>query len=878
LALGVFAAPVSESVLPNGLRVLIKESHAAPVVVIDVWYKVGSRNEGPGFTGASHLLEHMTYKGTREFAKDDMRNLTKRNGAIDNGATFYDYTHYYTTIASDRLPLVLRMEASRMSAALIKQSDLDSERTVVRSELEGHENDPGTLLFQQTMAAVYRVHAYRWPVVGWRADIEHITAEQLRGYYHSYYQPNNATLVIVGDVKTAQALQQVRQYFGGLKRELPPPQWTTPEPPQFGERRVTVHRQGKLPMEFIAWHIPAIHHKDIPALTLLDQILGSGRLSRLYQQIVETQQGISAWSGTMVRRDSGIFYAGGVAAPGQTLAPIEKTIFAEVDRLKTTPPNNEEIARALRQMQASLIYGRDSVTDQADQLGEAQTVAGDWRYPDQLLDKMRTVTPEDISRVARTYLTEDNRTVGIFQPVTASGVTKTAPAPAPAQYGSDIRPRAEFATTPAPAVGTAVAQPVHRTRIVLPNGIVLLVQENHANTTVAISANLKAGRAYDPAGKTGAADMVANLLDRGTSTRSSREIAQELEGAAAEITSNTGWETVGIHGKALSGDSELLLRNIADQLRHASFPTDEIEKMRAQMLSGLENERDDPSNNARRAFYRAVLPAGHPYRLASFDEEADGLKALTRADLTAFYQARYTPKSLVLAVVGDVQVDAIRALVTKYFGDWQGDAPTPLVFPALPLTKPARLVTTIPDKSEVDIYVGSTAPLHRTSPDYYAAEIMNFVFGGGGALNSRLGNVIRDQHGLAYTVYSDFHASTGAGPWFAMLGVNPVNVDTATKLLREEVTRMRDSGVTQQEIDDAVAYLTGAYAITLQTNDALASTLMDAEYFHLGLNYPERVTKLYRAVTRAQVNAAAKKYLHPDALIESIAGSYPRPK
>ena len=185
LAMAVLADEVKETVLPNGLRVLIKPSHAAPVAVVDVWYKVGSRNETAGMTGSSHLLEHMTYKGTTAFDKDAMRNLSKRNGAIDNGATFYDYTHYHTTIASDRVPLILRMEASRMGGALLRQQDLNSERTVVRSELEGYENNPSTLLFQEVMAAAFNAHPYHWPVVGWRTDVEHVTAAQLRPYYHT---------------------------------------------------------------------------------------------------------------------------------------------------------------------------------------------------------------------------------------------------------------------------------------------------------------------------------------------------------------------------------------------------------------------------------------------------------------------------------------------------------------------------------------------------------------------------------------------------------------------------------------------------------------------------------------------------------------------
>ncbi|MHB9108437.1 MAG: M16 family metallopeptidase [Armatimonadota bacterium] len=876
LSLASFAADVTETVLPNGLKVLIKEVHAAPMVVVDVWYKVGSRNERPGITGASHLLEHMTYKGTREFGKDEMRTLTKRNGAIDNGATFYDYTHYYTTIASDRVELPLRVEASRMSTALIEQKELDQERVVVRSELEGRENSPGSVLFQEMMAAAFKAHPYQWPVIGWRDDVEHTTAAELREYYKTYYIPNNATLVIVGDVNTEKTLALVRKHFGKLKRGTPPPQWSTPEPAQRGERRVTVQRQGGVPIEQIAWHVPAVSDKDTPALVMLEQILGSGRLSRTYQAVVEKQIGVSAWAGSLLLRDSGLFLVGGAVSPGQQLKPVEDVLLAEVERIKTEPPTKAEMARALRQAEASFIFARASVTQQADQLGEYETIAGDWRLLEKLPELLRAVTPEDVSRVAKTYLTAEGRTVAIYQP--------TAPAKKTASVGPMIATPAAYRPNNAveriplgarPAATTPAAAPAaaRRERFVLPNGVVLIVQENHANSTVAISSSLRAGKAYDPPGKSGLAEMIANLLDRGTTTRNSTRIAEEMEGAAADISAGTGWETVGIRGKALSGDTELLVRNLADLIRNPIFPADELEKMREQVQAGLQMDRDQPSENAYREFYRAVLPVGHPYRVASFDEEEAGLKSITRDDLLAFHKARYTPQTLVLAVVGDVKVDEVRALVDRYFGDWQGPEFTPLTFPDT-AAKSDKVVKSIPDKSQVDIYIGGPGGLKRTDPDFYAAQIMNLILGGGGALNSRLGDVVRDQHGLAYSVYSTFHASTGAGPWYAALGVNPKNTDKAVELVKQEIARMRDGGATQRELDDAVAFVTGAHAIALETNAAIANELMDTEYFKLGLDYPERVTSLYRAITLEQVNAAAKKYLHPEKLVVSIAGPY----
>jgi len=883
IAVAAFGDTVKETVLPNGLKVLIKEVHAAPVVVVDAWYKVGSRNEHPGITGASHLLEHMTYKGSTEFDRDTMRSSLRRNGALDNGATFYDYTHYYTTIASDRIDLPLRIEAARMHSALLHQQDLDSENTVVRSELEGRENDPGTLLFEGVMSTAYKSHPYRWPVVGWRTDVEHTTAKQLQDYYHTYYAPNNATLVVVGDVNADKVLAAVKKYYGVLPRKNVPSLQVPAEPEQREARRITVKRQGRVPMVEIAWHIPGVSDNDIPAIMMLEQILGSGRTSRVYQKVVETKLGVSAWAETLMLKDPGLFIVGGAAAPQSSVKPIETTLLSEVERIKTTPPTAEEMARALRQADASLIYARDSVTEQAEQLGYYETIAGNWRYSDQLPALLRKVTAADVSRVAKKYLVPEHSTVGIFEPTdkdTAAPAPQNTVAP-PAGYRSAGHddPIKLGVGKPAMALGTQTAAPaakaaVRRERFTLPNGLVLIVQENHANSTVAISASMKAGHAYDPAGKAGLADMVANLLDRGTITRSSNQIATELEGAAAELSENTGWETMGFRGKALSSDTALLIRNIADMSRNANFPQEELEKAREQALAGLAMNRDQPEEIAMRTFYRAAMPENSPYRMPSIPEEEAGVKALTRDDLLAFYHARYTPQTMVMAVVGDVNVDKVRALVEKYFGDWKGETPNLLSFTTTTPQKEAYFISYIPDKSEVDIYAGHAGELRRSDPDYYAATIMNLILGGGGALNSRLGDVIRVQHGLAYSVYSAFHASTGAGPWYTMLGVNPTNTDKAIDLLKAEIARMRDNGVTTQEVEDAKAFVTGAHAIALETNTAIAGELLDAEYFHLGMDYPERYTKLYSAVTPDAVSAAAKKYLHPDKLVISIAGPY----
>src|SRR5262245_39016978 len=313
-------AGVTETRLPNGLRVLTKEVHSAPVVSVSVWYRVGSRDEHTGITGISHLLEHMMFKGTPRYRVGEIARTLFLNGASFNASTFYDWTSYYETLAADRLELAVELEADRMAHSRIDKADLDSEMTVVRSELEGGENDPETLLRQAVTATAIQAHPYHWPVIGWRSDVEQMPREALHAYYRTHYGPNNATVVIVGDFETKRALDLVRKHFGPLAPiPTPPPVYTT-EPEQRGERRVTVSQAGALPIVMLAYRVPAATNPDFYALDVLGTLLGEGRTGRLYQALVETELASEVDAGAPSLRDPFLFFVTATARPGVSAA------------------------------------------------------------------------------------------------------------------------------------------------------------------------------------------------------------------------------------------------------------------------------------------------------------------------------------------------------------------------------------------------------------------------------------------------------------------------------------------------------------------------------------------------------------------------------
>jgi len=866
-------AGVRETRLPNGLRVLTKEVRSAPVVSFGVWYQVGSRNEHNGITGISHLLEHMMFKGTQRYRLGEIARTLFLNGASFNANTFYDWTSYFETLAADRLELAIELEADRMSNSRIDKTDLDSEMTVVRSELEGGENDPETLLRQAVTASAIQAHPYHWPVIGWRSDVEQMPREALREYYRAHYGPNNATVVIVGDFETQRALDLLTKHFGSIQPiPVPPPVYTT-EPEQRGERRIVVNQAGALPIVTLAYKVPAASHPDFYALDVLGTVLGEGRTGRLYQALVETELASGVDAGAPSLRDPFLFYVTATARPGVSAPKLEAAMLEEIERLKTAPITAEELARATRRIESSFAYQTESVTAQARELGYWAMVA-DWRYLTTYMDRIRALTPETVQTVANRYFAADKRTVGHFVPSLAD------PSPAPPVREAAARvekPGRDARAIPIPAPSKPAPVDRRITRFTLANGIAVVVQENPAGSTLALRASLPAGHALDPQDKSGLASLTAAMLTRGTEARTGLEFATQLEDVGAGLSASAEPLATMISGRAETRDFDRLMDLLAEMLRRPAFSAAELGRLKGEALAQIAQARDDPDSAAEREFGRAIYPAGHALRPPTFDEAEEAIRRITREDLVAFHGHQYGPDGLILVLAGNLKADQVRQAVETRFGAWprnpQTEPPPALDVPVQ--TAPVRILIPIPDKSQTAILWGHAGGLRRSDPDFYAAQIMNLVLGGGGALNSRLGTVIRDELGLAYTVESFFDAGWYPGPFAVSLGTNPANAKQAIETMLREVRRLRDRGITRRERDEAVAYLTGRFPLRLETNSGMADVLWAMEFYRLGADYLDRYADYYRAVTLAQANDAALKHLRPDLGTLAVAGTDP---
>jgi zinc protease len=417
-AAGAAAGSVLATTLPNGLRVLLLEDHRSPIVSVQIWYRVGSRNEHRGATGIAHFLEHLMFKGTKRYGPRQFARLVEQNGGQDNAFTSQDVTSYFVNIAADKLDLVLDLEADRMRNLLLDPKEIDSEREVVIEERRTRtEDDPEGFLGEEVGSIAFKAHPYGFPIIGWMEDLKRLTPAEIRTFYRAYYVPNNAILVAVGDFKAQAALEKVKRYFGPIARGAAPPPVLAVEPPQNGERRVIVQKQAQLPIVYLAWHVPNQRSDDGPALEVLSTVLSGGRASRLYRSLVyERQLALEAGGDySYFSLDPNLFWFWATAMPGQTPEKLETELLAEMERLRQEPVSDEELQRAKNQIEAQFVFQQDSVYRRASMLVRFELIGGYGLF-DAFLARIQTVTAADLQRVARAYFPADRKNVGILLP------------------------------------------------------------------------------------------------------------------------------------------------------------------------------------------------------------------------------------------------------------------------------------------------------------------------------------------------------------------------------------------------------------------------------------------------------------------------------
>lgn len=889
---------VRETILPNGLKVITKEIHAAPVISVWTYYRVGSRNERPGITGISHLIEHMMFKGTATLKRGDIDRLTALAGGKNNAFTDTDYTAYYFALPSDAaapegksgLDTVLRIEADRMCHCAMDPQELAHEKQVVLSELDGGANNPINRLDDATRAAAYAVHSYHWPVIGWKCDVQAITRSDVFNYYRTYYQPNNAILILVGDFDTAKLLDRVRAHFGAIPRGPAPPKVTSVEPAQDGERRVTVQGEGRAVYFEMLYHIPGASHPDMPALGVLDSLLTVGKSSRLHRALVNSGLATEVSSLFSQQHDPGWETLFATCSDTTDHKKFERALDAAIADVQEKLISPAELAKAKRQTITQTVFAMDGASDQGSLLGSYEIVDR-WNCLLTMDQRTERVTAEEVRDVARKYLVASNRTIGWFIPSKISKELPIPPRPKPGpiqrRIGGGIaaaeghvdgllgkklqsRQRANGSLSLPLA---ALAPRVKRT--VLPNGMVLLLQENHANPTAAVSVVVDAGAVFDPPKRPGLAVFTAAMLNRGTATRSAGKFHEELDKLGAELDFAATMDGASAGGRCLSADLPKFLELINDALCRPAFARTELSRLRAEQLTSLREEADNPYLLSLQQVREALFPQNHPERHYLRGSEAD-LKGITRSELFAFYRQHYRPDTTALAVVGDFDATRVATQLQSLFGSWQSTGPRPTL--QLSLIPSLRSEVTghplrvpIADKAEA-IVVMSARGVNTAAPDYFAAITANHILGGGELLNSRLLASLREKQGLTYNVSSEFRSSRSERPWTLVMQNAPKDVDIAVRGVRAELERMRATPPTDDELNQARATLVGGMLLAMETNSGIASMFCDLELYGLGQEWIARSVEALWKTTPDDVLAAARKYLPaPDKLIVVIA-------
>jgi zinc protease len=873
---------VKELKLSNGMTILLRENHAAPAVTWMVFYRVGSINEGPGMTGAAHLLEHMLFKGTQRFRKGQISQVLGRNGARFNATTNEDYTNYFETYSSDRLELGLMIESDRMRNSLILDSERQAEMTVVRNELERGENNPEFNLYDAVRGAAFHSHPYHHPVIGFRSDVEGISTPRLKQIYDMYYQPSNAVGVLVGDFKTPQAIALVKQYFEGIQNTQAKPVYNyTKEEPQIGERRVTLKKWGDTNVVAIGYHTPEAASKDSPALALIESILSRGVNSRLQRLLVDGGQAVRASAWAEVMKDPGLFWLTAVLRPGVSHKAVEDALLAEIEKLKATPVSQSELRIAKNQYEAYYAFNADGTSGAAWQLGQWAMVDR-WQRFFEILDELRAVTPADLQSVAKKFFGEDNRTVGHYIaskdfPRTAREDSDKAKATPTQKQFIERFPTQPWEARPAPV------PPVTGLRTAtLDNGLRISVLRNNANPTIAVQGFVRAGYVLDKAesgGRYGTAALTSAMLDKGTAKRNKAKLARDLESVGADLSWFSDSEMITFKGQAVSKDTDRLIEALVEELATPAFPDDELALLRGRTEALIQQDEEQPERRAYRVMMQKLYPEGHPFHLPDPAEAIADMKAVTPGTLRAFHQRFYGPNTTAVSIVGDVDPDAIITKLKALTESWKPvseiDFDRQIPGWNVPMTRADKpFVETMLDKSNVVIRVGQVANLRRLDRDYYSARVMNYILGGS-TLTGRLGLKLRDELGLTYGTGSSLNAGRVPGPWVASVTVNRKNVPTAYNALLDVVRSFLKDGPTEDEVADAKSSLIGQQAVGLSSNGGMAASLMEIQYYGFDpAKHWSDVARNYTNVSSEKTRAAAIKLINPDDAITVIAGPY----
>jgi zinc protease len=877
---GVTAGPSVEGVtqytLDNGLKVVFFPDASKPTTTVAITYRVGSRHENYGETGMAHLLEHMLFLGS-----PSVENLWKefgRRGMEMNGTTSFDRTNYYETFpaSAENLEFAIKVEAERMTQAFVRKESLDTEMTVVRNEFESGENNPLLVLWKKMQATSYDWHAYGKPVIGARSDIEGVDIERLRAFYRTYYQPDNAVLVVSGKFDPAPTLAIVAREFGRIPKPTRTlPRLYTAEPAGDGERSVTVRRSADAQFVGALFRAMPAAHPDYAALEALGEIMTVEPAGRLYQALVETKKATSVMNWTLSPHDPGpiIFFA--QVSLKDPVDAAKEAMLATLFGVKDRPITQAELDR----VRAKYLKDFDQTINDPQRFGVALSEAiamGDWRLFFLQRDRWRKLTPADVQRVATTWLKPANLTVGLFLPEAKPDRAPDAAAvdvPAMvADYKGDAAVAQGEVFDPTPANLEARTQ-----RFKLANGMsVALLPKKTRGEVVRFSLRARFGTEASLKGTPPAGRLAGAMLDLGTKERNRQSFEDALDALKSKVSLSGDATYASAGGETIRPNLGSTLKLVAEALRAPAFDAAEFDKMKRATIAQLEASRSDPQAVAGRAFARHLrpFPAGDVRETPTVDEQIRRIEAATLEQVRAFHAKYYGMSNAEIALVGDFDPAEARALVESLFGDWRSPSPYERVPDPFRATERASESFETPDKANAMLIGGLAIPLSDRSPDFAATIVAERIFGGG--LESRLFAVVRQQLGLSYGVGTFMEPGQfDANSTFGMYAIfAPENLAKVRDALTAQTKLALDKGFTAEEVANAKSALIEERKATRSQDGALAGGLVAQAWLGRTWAQSAEIDRAIEAVTVESANAAFRKYVKPDDLATFVAGDF----
>jgi len=828
---------VKLTTLENGLVIIVREDHSAPVVSAQAWCAAGSIHEGRWLgAGLSHVLEHMLFKGTTTRLGSRIDQEVQEAGGYMNAYTSFDRTVYHIDVPNTGARTAIDILCDIMQHGTLPPDELAKEMDVIRREMDMGQDDPGRRASRRLFETAYTKSPYRFTIIGYPDIFNELKPENIRDYYTEKYAPNNCFFVVAGDVKNDEVVVQIKTAYEKSKARSLPPDYLPAEPKQTAPREIIEEAPVELGHFHFAWHIPELSHPDVPVLDVLAVLLGGGRSSRLYQQIRERQgvvHHVDAW--TYNPGLPGIFGMSAIA-DAEKFTAARDAMLAEIEKIKSMSVSADEVQKAAKQFISATLSTRKTMEGHAQNLGGNWLAANDLNFSERYLAAVKNVSHADVQRVARHYLTPENRTLYALLP---DGMTPKISA----------------------AIETNIDHPVQK--FTFPNGLRLLVKEDHRLPFVEFRAAFKGGVLAETPANNGITLLLGKMLLQGTLKRSAERIATEIETVGGHIDSYGGNNSFGVNAEVLSGDFAAGLDLLADVLLNPTFLAAPLERERQIQTASIFARKDDMLKSASVAMRRTLF-GETGYGLDSLGTE-ESVEKISAADLKSFHRAFATPNNCVLAIYGDVKANNVKAAVEKAFANWATNKNSEFRIQNSELSE-IRRVEQIRDKKQAVLVVGFQGTT-LFDADRYALELIQESCSD---LGSRLFLRVREKLGLAYYVGAQNFMGVAPGYFAFYTGTEPAKAGLVEKELLREAELLRTEGLSAEELKRAKAKVIGQRKIARQELGGLAMAQALDELYGLGFAYGDTEDARYEAVTLEQVKAAANKFLKPDAFVVSI--------